>query len=225
MPSRPYAVAFDVIETMMALQPLSARFAAVGLPEHLLATWFARTVRDGFVFAAAGGFAPFPDVAAQALRIVSGFQVDDAQVADVLAGMRDLPAHPDVEPAVRLLAEAGVRLACLTNGSPSVTADFVERSGLAPYFDTVISIEDTQTWKPAAGVYRHAASALAVEPSRLALIAAHAWDCHGAHRAGLTTGWVSRLEREHSPVYDEPDVTGADLVEVARGLLALRPDT
>jgi 2-haloacid dehalogenase len=62
---------------------------------------------------------------------------------------------------------------------------------------------------------------LGVEPHRLELIAAHAWDCRGARRAGLVTGWVNRLEREYSPIFAPPDVTGADLTEVARDLLDL----
>ena len=52
-------------------------------------------------------------------------------------------------------------------------------------------------------------------------LGAHAWDCHGASRAGLVAGWVSRLEREYSPIFAPPDVTGADLTEVAHGLLGL----
>ena len=69
--------------------------------------------------------------------------------------------------------------------------------------------------------YRHAASVLGVESGQLALVSAHAWDCHGASRAGLVTGWVSRLEREYSPIFSQPDVTGADLTEVADRLLDL----
>src|SRR5438552_11048148 len=34
-------------------------------------------------------------------------------------------------------------------------------------------------------VYLHAAKECGVEPSRVALVAAHAWDTHGAKRAGL----------------------------------------
>ena len=87
----------------------------------------------------------------------------------------------------------------------------------------MISVQEAGTWKPAPVVYRHAASVLGVEPGRLALVAAHAWDCHGASRAGLVTGWVSRPERDYSPIFAPPDVTGADLTEVADGLLDL-PD-
>jgi 2-haloacid dehalogenase len=223
MASRPAAVVFDVIETLMPLEPLRERFAAAGLPPHLLELWFTRTLRDGMALAATGGYAPFAEVAGQALRAVSGYRVDAAQVASVLAGLGELPAHPDALPAAELLAGAGVRLGCLTNGSAALTRSFVERAGLGPYIERVISVQEAGTWKPAAVVYRHAASALGVEPGGLALVAAHAWDCHGASRAGLVTGWVSRLEREYSPIFAPPDVTGADLTEVAHGLLGL-PD-
>ena len=221
MTARPVAVAFDVIETLMPLEPLRERFTRHGFPPRLLELWFTRTLRDGFALAAAGDYAPFGDVAAQALRVVSGYQADEAAVTGILAGLSELPAHPDVLPAARLLADAGVRLACLTNGSAAVTSAFAERAGLSGYIERVISVEEAGTWKPPARVYQHAAAVLGVRPAELALVAAHAWDCHGASRAELVTGWVSRLEREYSPVFAAPDVTGDDLTEVARRLLDL----
>jgi 2-haloacid dehalogenase len=221
MATRPQAVAFDVIETLMPLEPLRERFTAIGLPPHLLELWFTRTLRDGIALAATGDYAPFSEVAVQALRIVSGYQADDTSIAHVLAGLSELPAHPDVLPAARMLAAAGVRLACLINGSASLTAGFVQRAGLGALVERVISVEEAGTWKPPAAVYRHAASVLGVSPAEVALVAAHAWDCHGASRAGLVTGWVSRLEREYSPIFAPPDVTGHDLTQVARRLLEL----
>jgi len=221
MASRPAAVVFDVIETLMPLAPLRERFTAAGLPPHLLDLWFTRTLRDGMALAATGGYAPFPEVAGQALRAVSGYRADSAQAASVLAGLSELPAHPDALPAAELLAGAWVRLGCLTNGSAALTSSFVERAGLGPFIERVISVQEAGTWKPTAVVYRHAASVLGVEPGGLALVAAHAWDCHGAKRAGLTTGWASRLEGRYGSLFVPADVTGADLTDVARGLLAL----
>jgi len=49
-------------------------------------------------------YVPCAEVAALALRVVSGYQVDQARIADVLAGLGELPAHPDVLLAVRLPA-------------------------------------------------------------------------------------------------------------------------
>jgi len=54
-------------------------------------------------------------------------------------------------------------------------------------------------------------------------VAAHDWDCHGAKRAGLTTGFVSRKSGGYGAPFAPPDVAGDDLTEVVAGLLALAP--
>jgi len=71
--------------------------------------------------------------------------------------------------------------------------------------------------------YLYAAEMLGVSPDRMALVAAHDWDCHGAKRAGLTTGWVSRKSGGFGAPFAAPDVVGEDLTEVAAKLLALEP--
>jgi 2-haloacid dehalogenase len=221
MASCPSAVAFDVVETLMPLEPLAARFERAGLPRGALREWFTRLLLYGVGLSAAGDYVPFPDVAAEALRAVGGYRLAEQDVEYVLAGFAELPAHSDAEPAMRRLADAGVQVCCLTNGSADTTSAFLARAGLEPYVERVISVAEVGTWKPPARVYRHAADALALPPERVALVAVHAWDCHGAKRAGLTTGWASRLEGQYGRLFAAADVTGADLTEVADGLLAL----
>lgn len=221
MVTRPAAVAFDVVETLISLQPLGERFERVGLPAHLVQAWFPRTLLYGIGMSVAGDYIPFPVAAGEALRAVSRYTLDDAAVAEVLAGVGELPAHPDVEPAMAALAEGGIRMICLTNGTAAMTEAFLDRTGLRPYIEKVVATQELRTWKPPARVYLHGAAALGLPPERVALVAAHAWDCHAAKRAGLLSGWVSRLEGEYGRIFAPPDVTGADLVEVAAGLLAL----
>src|SRR5260370_41235544 len=102
MPLRPVAIAFDVIETLMPLEPLRDRFRAVGLPPHLLELWFTRTLRDGIALAATGAYAPFGEVAAQALRTVSGYQLGAAGISRVLDGLSAPRAPPRVPPPARV---------------------------------------------------------------------------------------------------------------------------
>jgi 2-haloacid dehalogenase len=221
MASCPSAVAFDVVETLMPLEPLAARFERAGLPRSALREWFARLLLYGVGLSAAGDYVPFPDVAAEALRAVSGYRVAGQDVEYVLAGFAELPAHPEAGPAMRRLSGAGVRVCCLTNGSADTTAGFLARTGLEAYVEQVISAAEVGSWKPPARVYHHAADVLGLPPERVALVAVHAWDCHGAKRAGLTTGWASRLEGHYGGLFAPADVIGADLTEVADGLLAL----
>jgi 2-haloacid dehalogenase len=218
---RPEVVAFDVIETLMSLEPLRARLTDIGQPPTLLEAWYTRTLRDGMALSATGDYVPFADVAEAALRGLTHYTIGEEQVASVMAGWEELPAFPDALPAVSRLTEAGVRVACLTNGSSYMASSFVNRAGLGSGVDRVISVEEVYRWKPAALVYLYAAEVLGVSPDRMALVAAHDWDCHGAKRAGLTTGWVSRKSGGFGAPFAAPDVTGEDLAEVAAKLLAL----
>jgi 2-haloacid dehalogenase len=214
-------VAFDVNETLFSLVRMRPAFEVAGLDPAQVPLWFARLLRDGFALTAAGDYRPFSELAASALRDVGQGGVDDGTVEQVLAAFSELDPHPDVAPAFELLREADVRIVTLTNGAAALTAGLLERAGLSSYVERCLSVEEVRRWKPAPEPYLHAAAESGVAPGRMALVAAHSWDCDGARRAGLVTGWVSRLEGRPPDVFARSDVEGDDLVEVARGLLAL----
>jgi 2-haloacid dehalogenase len=220
---RPAVVAFDVVETLMSLEPLRARLTDIGQPPGLLEAWYTRTLRDGMALSATGDYVSFSEVAEAALRGLTHYTLSDEQVAAVMAGWDELPAFPDAAPAVTRLTEAGLRVACLTNWPAHLTSSFINRAGLGSLVDRVISAQEVYRWKPAGVVYLYAASVMDVPTERMALVAAHDWDCHGAKRAGLTTGWVSRKSGGFGAPFAAPDVVGEDLTEVAAKLLALEP--
>ena len=87
--------------------------------------------------------------------------VDRAQVADAF---RELAPHPDVEPALRQLAEAGVRAVTLSHGSPGVAEAGLERGGIAPLVERTLTSESVRAWKPNREVYLWAAGVCDVEP-------------------------------------------------------------
>jgi 2-haloacid dehalogenase len=221
MAKRPGAVAFDVVETLISLEPLGQRFEDIGLSADLVREWFARTLVYGFGLSATGDYVPFPEAAGEALRLVGRYRVSNADVEHVLAGFGELPAHPDAEPAMRMLGEADVRVVCLTNGAAATTEAFLARTGLDVHVEQVIATAEVSSWKPPARVYQHALQRIGLPAEDVALVAVHAWDCHGAKRAGLTTGWASRLEGCYGQIFAPADAVGDDLVEVTRKLLEL----
>ena len=223
MSRRPEAVAFDVIGTLASLEPLRDRLVEAGQPPELLEAWYTRTIRDGMALSVTGDYTGYAEVAAAALRGLAGEGLSDEQADQVMAGYGELIAYPDALPAVQRLRAAGLPVACLTNGAADLVTAFTERTGLGPYVDRVISVAEVFRWKPAGLVYLYAAEVMGVPPDRLALVAAHDWDCHGAKRAGLTTGWVSRKHGRFGTPFAPPDVTGEDLAEVAGRLLDLQP--
>jgi 2-haloacid dehalogenase len=219
--SRPRVVAFDVNETLLDLAPVRAALIEHGEPGELLPTVFGRTLGTGFAATVAGSWCRFRDAFESSLAQLTGLSA--AQRADVADRFLELSPHPDVEPALRRLTEAGVRVVTLTHGSAGVAEAGLARGGVTPLVERCLTTESIRTWKPARAAYLWAAGVCDVPPDRLALVAVHSWDVHGAQQAGLTGGWAARTERVFAPVYGVPHVSGESLPDVVEGLLQL-PD-
>lgn len=223
---RPKVVAFDVVETLFALDPVRERFKAVGLPPESMPAWFAGFLRDAMALEITGVYKPFKEVAASSLQATLSqhkLEPTPERVGRVLDGFGELPAHPDVRPAFQALRDEGVRIFTLTNGSADATTKLLKAAGLDGFVERAISIDEVKRWKPAREVYLHAAKSTGVAPEELALVAAHAWDVQGAASAGLTTGWVARSAGRFPPAMHPPTVTGDALTAVVKGLLAFDP--
>jgi 2-haloacid dehalogenase len=216
---RPEVVAFDVNETLLDLAPVAATLVELGRPEHLFPTVFGRTLLAGFAGTVTGTWFTFREAFDTALAQVTDLSAAErARVADAF---KELAPHPDVEPALRRLAEAGVRAVTLSQGSPGVAEAGLERGGLSALVERSMSSETIRTWKPAREVYLWAAGACEVAPDRLALVAAHGWDVQGAQGAGLTGAWFPRSERVYPEIYDAAHVRADDLLSAVEALLAL----
>lgn len=221
MAGRVDAVVFDVLETLLDLDPIGDRLEEVGQPAAVLGSFFMRFQRDAMALTLAGDVADFTATARQALRTETAQAMSDDATAHVLEGFAEVPAFPDAAPALRRLSDAGVAIGCLTVGDPDNTRSFLSGAGLERFVDHVVTCDTVGVWKPAPAVYHHAAKALDCELGRMALVAVHAWDCHGAKKVGALAGWCSRLEGVPGAVFLPADVRGDDLVEVVEGLLAL----
>jgi 2-haloacid dehalogenase len=220
-PLRPEVVAFDVNETLLDLAPVRAALIELGRPGDLLPAVFTRTLLTGFAAATAGTWCRFRDAFDAALAQATDLpRADRARVAEAFF---ELAPHPDVEPALRRLAEGGVRVVTLTHGSPGVAEAGLERGGVSALVERSLSSEVIRAWKPAREVYLWAVGVCDVRPERMALVAAHGWDVHGALRAGLAGTWFPREERAYPDVFDPAAVVAADLAGAVDALLALPP--
>jgi 2-haloacid dehalogenase len=216
---RPTVIVFDVNETLSDMAPLAGRFAGVGAPELLARVWFTAVLRDGFALAAAGGKQAFSRVADGALRAaLAGVGLNrpaDEAVEHILAGFADLRVHPDVPEGVRLLHQAGLRLVTLTNGSAALADRLLAKAGIRGEFERLLSVDDADAWKPARAAYAHAARECAISMDQMLLVAVHPWDIHGAHRAGMRTGWITRRDSPYPRYFCAPDLQAPDLMALA----------
>lgn len=208
------AIVFDVNESLSDMAPLRGRFVDVGLAPETLDSWFPGVLRDGFALAAVGEFRPFAQIAAGNLRGI----LDDGQIAHVLAGFRELDTHPDVPEGMQGLAQAGLRLITLTNGASAMSLAMFERAGFLGLLEHTLSVEDVACWKPLPDAYRHAARTADLPFERMAMVAVHPWDIHGAQRAGMVGVWVNRDSGTYPDYLPAPRISISDLRELPAAL-------
>ncbi|MEX2524340.1 MAG: HAD-IA family hydrolase, partial [Gammaproteobacteria bacterium] len=103
----------------------------------------------------------------------------------------------------------------LTNGSRANTEKLVRDNGIEHLVDDIVSVEDFKIWKPQPALYHQAVRKHSCDPGNALLVAAHAWDVHGAIRAGFHGIWVQRQDSIYHPLMDSPDHRAANLVDAA----------
>jgi 2-haloacid dehalogenase len=212
---------FDVNETLLDLAALDPLFERVFGDASVRRLWFNQMLQSAFVATMTDAYVTFGESAAAALRMTEerqGAEVSEDDRQEILSGLRNLPPHPEVPESLDRLLEAGFRLATLTNSTQEVAEAQIENAGLADRFEKILSSDTAKRLKPAPAPYRMAARALEIPERGMRLVAAHAWDVAGALRAGCAAAFVAR--QPFDPLVERPDVVGADLAEVADGIIA-----
>jgi 2-haloacid dehalogenase len=133
-------VAFDVVGTLFALDPIGVRLRDAGLPEAALGEWFARFLRDVMALDTAGMYVPFREVATatlEAMLIEHGQPASQTTIDSVLQAFAELPARSDVRPPFQRLREAGVRIVTLSNDSAAATERLLVRSKVDDFVERI----------------------------------------------------------------------------------------
>ena len=217
-------IVFDVNETLLDLHALEPHFKEAFGDARVLEEWFANVLLYSEVITIAGPYVDFASVGGATLDMMAsarGITLSADHRSHILQGMLRLPAHPDVEGALQMLRDAGLRLVTLTNSAPAAVQQQLTNSGLARYFEQSFSVDAVRCFKPAHEVYASVARALAMPMGELRLVAAHAWDVWGALRAGYAAAFVGRPGKALCALGPRPDIIGRDLLDVARQIVAV----
>jgi 2-haloalkanoic acid dehalogenase type II len=116
---------------------------------------------------------------------------EDSEVLQkCIAAFHNMPAWPDVPPAIIALKEAGYEVFVFANGTPRLQLDLCKSSGLQ--FDMLFSSALLGVYKPAIESYEKVLTMVKIKPEEAVQVAAHAYDTRGAEAAGMRTVYVRR---------------------------------
>jgi 2-haloacid dehalogenase len=213
---------FDVNETLLDLGALDPQFERVFGDASKRQAWFGQFLTSWLTAMVTGVYQEFGTIGGTALEMVAerqGVALSDEDKQQIVSGLQNLPPHPEVKENLGRLRDAGIRLAALTNSTQQVADAQIDSSGLREYFEQVLSADAVKRLKPAPEPYHMAAERLGIEIGQVRLVAAHAWDVAGAMRAGCAAAFVARSGMVLNPLFERPDVVGADLRKVADGII------
>jgi len=210
---------FDVNETLLDVRAMSPAFTETFGDAELLPKWFGTLLRYSLEVSVTGDYRSFDELAAGALMTTAtsaGKSVTIDQATTVVATMSQLPAHSDVADGLGLLKQYGFRLATLTNSRLDVAHAQLEFAGLDSYFDTIMSVETVQRFKPHADTYHYGAEQLGVPIGAITMVAAHDWDVNGALLAGANAAFIERPGVARAPHARIPELVAPDIGALSR---------
>jgi 2-haloacid dehalogenase len=146
--------------------------------------------------------------------------LSETEVADFSRAWHRLDPWPD---SVRGLSRLKLKfvISPLSNGTFALLTNMAKRAGLP--WDCVLSADLFGAYKPDPATYLGAARLLAIAPSELMMVAAHAGDLRAAREHGLRTAFVARPDewgpggRADTPP-DGVDLAVASFVDLAERL-------
>lgn len=191
------AYVFDAYGTLFDVHAAIARHRAAAGPDadRFSDIWRTKQLEYTWTLTLAGHYADFWTLTERALdfafaRVPS---VDRGLRPQLLEAYRTLDAFPDARAALAALKARGLRVAILSNGTPSMLSAAVEAAGMAEYLDAVLSVHAVQQYKPRPEVYELVTDAFALERSNVGFVSSNRWDVMGAASFGFQTYWVNRL--------------------------------
>ena len=107
-----------------------------------------------------------------------------------------------------------------TNSSLNLVTTQIENAGLTEYFDEIVSVEETGSFKPDPMVYKFVARRINRPIEELRLVATHDWDTHGAMSAGMYAAYIDRSGAHYHPLYKRPDVYATTMDDVVAQIIA-----
>lgn len=220
-------LAFDVYGTLIDTHgvtiELERRLRDAQQAGEFAKRWREKQLEYSFRHGLMGAYVPFSECTREALVFTDRAMqtgLSDHDQDHLMAVYAELPAFPDVVPALDQLRDAGIRCVAFSNGTQEAVTKLLARAGVESHMDAVVSVDEVKRFKPDPAVYAYLRSRLEVRPEQTWLISSNPFDVIGAIHGGLRSAWIRRQADAPFDAWGgEPDMTVADLEIFADRLL------
>ena len=217
----PGAIAFDVYGTLVDPLQMGERLRPVAgeLADPLAKLWREKQLEYTFRRALMRRYENFDVCTRQALDHAAsllGVALSGEDREHLIEVYGSLSPFADVAPGLEGMRGPGRALVAFSNGVEATVRSLLERAGILPLLDGIVSVDDLSSFKPDPEVYRYLCRRLDRQPPEVMLVSSNPFDVIGAKSAGLRTAWVKRQpDIPFDPWGIEPDLVVTDLQDLA----------
>ncbi len=145
------------------------------------------------------------------------FNIDLKMKDELLNLYKVLSPFQEVPETLKTLRERKLKLAILSNGTPTLLNELVKNNNLDNLFDDLFSVEEVGIYKPDSKVYDLPIKKYRIEKNEVAFLSANTWDVSGAGNYGYQSIWVNR----NNNVFDNLDYKPNNQIKNLTELISL----
>ncbi len=124
------------------------------------------------------------------------FNIDKNMKKELLSLYKVLSPYPEVKEVLEILKKKNIKLAILSNGTPSLLNQLVNSNNLNNLFDDLFSIEEVKVYKPDLKVYEIPVKKYQIKPKEIIFLSSNTWDVSGGGNYGYNSIWVNRYKSQ-----------------------------
>ena len=220
------AIAFDAYGTLFDVYSIGvlAEKLFPGEGAQLATIWRDKQIEYTRVRTLSDKYANFWQVTVDALTYSCEFlnlDLTEASRDRLMRQYAELSAFPENVEQLMRLREAGITLSVLSNGTPWMLEQAMKASGLAEYFEHILSVESVKRFKTAPEAYQMGPDALGSKATNILFVSSNCWDICGATWFGYRTIWLNRYGLPLDRLGVKPHRIGSSLQDVADFALEL----
>ena len=140
------------------------------------------------------------------------YEIDSSMRNELLDLYKILSPFKEVPEVLKSLKDKNLKLAILSNGTPSLLDELVKSNNLEDIFDNIFSIEEVGVFKPDSKVYDIPIKKYNIKKNEVAFLSANTWDVSGGGNYGYNSIWVNRNKNtfdnlDYLPKYQIEDLS------------------
>ena len=125
-------------------------------------------------------------------KSMKAYKIDSSMKNELLYLYKILSPFNEVPKVLKTLKKKNLKLAILSNGTPSLLNQLVKSNNLENIFDDIFSIEEVGVYKPDSKVYDIPTKKYQIQNNEITFLSANTWDVSGGGNYGYKSIWVNR---------------------------------